>query len=170
MSNAEYLYNDAEKLYIKADKEWDKGNLKVAFDLFLEGAKAGEEGSQNCLGIFYECGLGIRKNSKKALSWYKKSIKNDSSPAIENIAHYYFKQGNPTRAKFWYKKAIKAGNGNASLEMAKIYLSSKQNKHNTKCAIKYLKKALICEPYETITLDSYEEAEKLLAETTGKKS
>ena len=40
MNNAEYVYNDAEKLFIKADKEWDKGNLKIAFELSLEGAEA----------------------------------------------------------------------------------------------------------------------------------
>ena len=31
---------DTEKLFIKADKEWDKGNLKIAFELFLEGAES----------------------------------------------------------------------------------------------------------------------------------
>ncbi|MDH5764329.1 MAG: sel1 repeat family protein [Nitrospinota bacterium] len=155
---------DSEKLFINADKEWDKGNLKVAFKLFFESAKEGHEGSQNSLGVFYECGLGIKKNPKKALYWYKKAAKKGSEPAMSNIAVYYFKRGNPTRAKFWYKRAIKAGDGNAALEMAKVYLSSKPNKHNTKCAVKYLKKALKCVPYEGITPDGYEEAEKLMAD------
>ena len=38
---------DTEKLFIKADKEWDKGNLKIAFELFLEGAEAGHEACQD---------------------------------------------------------------------------------------------------------------------------
>jgi TPR repeat protein len=158
---------DSEKLFIKADKEWDKGNLKKAFELFLEGAEAGHEACQNNLGVFYESGYGIRKNSKKALYWYKKSLQNNSSCAMENIAHYYYKKGNPTRAKVWHKKAIISGYKSAGLEIAKIYLNSKKNKHNTNCAKKYLRMALKCTPYETITLDDYEEAEKLLATISG---
>jgi len=160
----------AEKLFIKADKEWDKGNLKKAFELFLESAEAGHEASQDNLGVFYECGYGIRKNTKKALYWYKRTIKTGSETGMVNIADYYFKQGNPTRAKFWYHKAIKKGNGNAALKMAKIYLSSKKNKHNISCAKKYLRKALKSAQKERITPNGIEEAEKLLAETTGKKS
>jgi len=159
---------DTEKLFIKADKEWDKGNLKIAFELFLENAKAGDESSQNSLGIFYESGYGIRKNAKKALYWYKRAVKTGSEAGMFNIALYYFKKGNPARAKFWYKKAIKSGDGDAALEIAKIYLSSKKNKHNINCAKKYLRKALKCAPMERITPNGIEEAEKLLATITGK--
>ena len=154
---------DSEKLFLKADKEWDKGNLKVAFELFLESAKKGNECSQNNVGIFYESGLGVRKNSQKALYWYKRAFRNGLETAVKNIANYYFKQGNQARAKAWYKKAIETGDGDASLEMAKVYLSAKQNKHNINCAKKYLRMALKNVPMEGITSDGYEEAEKLLA-------
>jgi len=159
---------DTEKLFIKADKEWDKGNLKNAFELFLEGAEAGDESCQNNLGVFYDCGYGIRKNPKKALYWYKKAIRKGSESSINNIANYYYKQGNPARAKVWHKRSIKSGDGNAALDMAKIYLGSKKNKHNTKCALKYLKMALKSGPMERITPYGYEEAEKLLVMMTGK--
>lgn len=160
---------NTEKLFNKADKEWDKGNLKIAFELFLEGAEAGHEGSQNSLGVFYECGLGIKKNSKKALHWYKKAAKNGSSLAMANIADFYFKQGNSARAKVWYKKAIESGEKSAGLGIAKIYLNSKKNKHNINCVKKYLRMALKCTPYETISLDDYNESEELLAKVMSDK-
>jgi len=161
---------DSEKLFLKADKEWDKGNLKIAFELFLEGAEEGHEGCQNNLGVFYDCGLGVKKNSKKALYWYKKALQNNSSCAMENIADYYYKQGNPARAKIWYKKAIQSGDKNAGLGIAKIYLNSKKNKHNINCAKKYLRMALKCTPYETISLDDFNESEELLAKITRKET
>ena len=159
---------DLEQLFIKANKEWDKGNLKKAFKLFLESAEAGYVSAQNSLGVFYECGYGMRKNTNKALYWYKKAAKKNDGPAIVNIADFYFKQGNTTRAKFWYKKAIKTGDGNAALEMAKVYLSAKKNKHNINCAKKYLRMALKSAQKERITPNGYEEAEKLLAKITLK--
>lgn len=151
---------NTEIIFTRANKEWDKGNLKKAFVLFLEGAEAGHKGCQNNLGVFYECGLGIKKNSKKALYWYKKD---GSSGAMGNIADFYYKQGNPTRAKTWYKKAIECGEKSAGLRIAKIYLNSKKNKHNINCAKKYLRMALKCTPYKTISLDDYNESKKLLA-------
>ena len=87
---------------------------------------------------------------------------------MNNIADYYFKQGNPTRAKFWYKRVIESGDGNAALAMAKIYLSSKKNKHSIIYAKKYLRKALKSAQKERITPNGFEEAEELLATLTGK--
>ena len=158
---------DTEKLFIKADKEWDKGNLKIAFELFLEGAKAGHEPCQDNLGVFYECGLGTPKNSKKALYWYKRAIKTGSATGMSNIANYYFKRGSTDRAKFWYRKAIKAGDGDAALEMAKVYLSARQNKHNKNCAIKYLNLAVNSSINKEITPDSHEKAKSLLDKISG---
>jgi len=103
------------------------------------------------------------------LYWYKKAIRKGDEPAINNIADYYYKQGNPGRAKFWYKRVIKSGDGDAALAMAKIYLSSKKNKHNINCAKRYLRKALKCAPMERITPNGIEEAEELLATITGQK-
>ncbi len=154
---------NGEEEFIKADKEWEKGNLKKAFDFLLQGALLGHSGCQNNLGVFYECGLGTRKNFKKAIYWYKKAVKEDSSTSsMNNLANLYKKRKNIRQAKYWYQRAIKAGDkGGAPLELAKVYLSQKKSNHNLKMAKKYLRVALKCSPMETISQNDFDDAKRL---------
>lgn len=154
-----------EEEFIKADEAWDNGQLKKAFDLFMKGALLGDSSCQGNLGVFFECGLSGRKNLKKALYWYRKAIKNDNClTAMCNLADLYRKRKNIRRAKYWYQRAIKSGDkGGPHLELAKIYLEEKKNKHNLSMAKSYLRKALKCSPYETISQDDFDEAEELMS-------
>ncbi len=153
----------ASLVIAKADEESEKGNHQAAFKLFLEGAERNIYECKNRLGICYECGLGVKKNIKKAIYWYRRAIEGDNSlSAMNNLALLYFKRKNQRRAKYWYKKAIKAGDsGEPSLELAKIYLESKSNKHNIKMANHYLAITLKCKPYNTISQDAFDEANRL---------
>jgi TPR repeat protein len=146
-------------LFKEADKEWDAGNLKNAYKLFLECAKEGDTSCQNNLGIFFESGLAVKKDVNKALYWYKKSVKGDAgSAASENIGDLYLKRGNIRRARYWFKKAIDAGSGDAMLEMAKTYYHARDTKRNRKLAMKYILEALEKEEYKGITPNGLEEA------------
>jgi len=39
-----------DRLFRQANAAWDRGNLRRAFELFLRGAEAGDDGSQLDLG------------------------------------------------------------------------------------------------------------------------
>ncbi len=54
-------------VFLRADKEWDRGKLRSAFRLFRVAAKAGDKGAQLNLGYFYDKGIGVRGDQSAAL-------------------------------------------------------------------------------------------------------
>ncbi|MEE8575501.1 MAG: hypothetical protein V3T30_08825 [Thermodesulfobacteriota bacterium] len=145
-------------LFTCASEAWDAGNLKEAFNLFHEAAKNGDSSAQLNLGIFFYGGLYVKKDIKKALYWYKKAARDGSNGAIMNIAMYYESINNIKRAKFWLMKVVDKSDGDAALQLAKIYLLRK-GRSNTNKARHYLN--LVSKAKE-VSEYGIEEAEKLL--------
>jgi len=63
-----------DKLFVEANAAWDKGDLRRAFELFLQAAKLGDRSSQLDLGYFFDCGLHVKKDKKKASTGITKHI------------------------------------------------------------------------------------------------
>jgi len=145
-------------MFDEADRLWDAGKLEEAFNLFLVAAKQGDTSAQISLGYFFDTGIHLKKDTKKALYWYKKAARNKSAAACSNIGTVYRDVGNVERARFWFLKAIESNDGDAALELGKLYLES-QNKKGLLQASKYLRLALRS---KNITQDSVEEAKLLL--------
>jgi TPR repeat protein len=64
---------------IAAEKLWRKGARKVTADLFLAGAKCGDRSCQLNAGYFRVRGIGVRRNSSAALTWYKRAYRQDDA-------------------------------------------------------------------------------------------
>ncbi|MDP2206893.1 MAG: hypothetical protein Q8K65_11365, partial [Alphaproteobacteria bacterium] len=150
--------NDARLLFDKADEEWDAGNTKKAVKLFSMAAEQGDLSALVRLGFAYDLGLGVSKNKTKALQLYKRAARHGDEFAMSNIGTVYRDMGNFTRARFWFLKAFKSGDGDAALELAKLYLKRKARGDITR-ASKYLNLAISA---RFITEASVEEAELLL--------
>ena len=135
-------------LFDQANREWDAGKAKQAFKLFLLAAKQGETNALNSIGYFFDKGIGVPKNTNKALVWYKKAARAGDTLAYANIGIVYRNRRNLERARFWFLKAIKSGDGEAALELAKVYLK-RQSPSDFVRAKQYLHMALnsqsICE-------------------------
>lgn len=110
------------------------------------------------LGYFFDNGIAVRKNTKKAMLWYKKAARKGEVIAFTNIGTVYRDVGNFERARFWFLKAYKSGDGDAALELAKLYLSSKK-KSRIVHAKKYLRLTL---KSKCVTEASIEEANGML--------
>jgi len=149
-----------QNLFDLASKAWDEGHLKEAFDLFYKLANEGDPSSQNNLGYFFDEGIGVDKDIKKALYWYKKAAKQGNSSSYINISKVYQAQQNIRRAKFWLLKAVNLGDGEAALELAKIYLEI-ERKNNILKAINYLQMSVNTDP-KYISEESLDEAKELL--------
>jgi tetratricopeptide (TPR) repeat protein len=124
-------------LFVRVDKQADKGNLKSAFRLFLTAAKAGDSSCQINLGNFYDDGTGVRRNRSAAMYWYKRAYRRGESSAAHNIGVMWRNEKKYSRALEWFKKAVKLGDDEANLEIAKHYL---EVEHNPEKAIPYLRK------------------------------
>lgn len=129
----------AEQLFLEAEQFEEKSDFRNAFRCLLAGARLGDSGSQLNLGNFYASGKGTRKSLEKAAYWYKKAFKNGYSTAAHNLAIDRRNQGNVASAELWFKKAIAMGDGEACIELAKIY---KTRKGGRRSAASLLRRAL----------------------------
>jgi len=151
--------SETDKLLREAELHEEEGNFRAAFECLLAGANLGDSSCQVNLGNFYATGNGVRKNLKKAAYWYKKAYKNGSSCGALNLAIDRRNEGDVRSATIWFKKAIAMNDGQACIQLAKMY---KNRKGGQKTAMDLLRQAQRLEISEA----SEEEAEALLKELT----
>lgn len=125
--------HNRNSLFDQADEAWDAGKPGEAFKLFMQSASEGDSSAYLNIGFFYDTGLAVRKNEKRALYWYKKAAKHGSCSAYSNIGTIYRDKKDFKRARFWFQKALKAGDGDAALELGKLYLSQKKFSEAVRC-------------------------------------
>jgi TPR repeat protein len=112
---------DIDKDFARAHKAWDRGDLKLALSLFQECALLGDSGAQLDLGYFYDTGVGIPVDKKKAYCWYHKAYSSGHFSGASNIAILCKEQGSAKKALWWFRKAATMGDGDAFLELGKCY-------------------------------------------------
>lgn len=152
----------SSSLFDQANEAWEAGNLTAAFSLLNASVSDGDKNAFNSLGYFFDYGLGVPADSAKALYWYKKAAQSGEVCAYANIGLLYLNRGNLRQAKFWLGKAIEKGDGDAALEMAKLFLGT-NSKRNRRIAVSYLKAVLDA---KSTVEESIEEATRLLAQLT----
>lgn len=147
----------ADRLFRDADRLGDAGKHRQAFKLFLEAAELGDASAQLSLGNYYASGTGTRKNLAEAERWYKKAYKTGISSAANNLAIDKRDAQNFRSAILWFKKAVALEDGDAAVELAKLYIKL----NRTPEALAALKQALAVPP-SYISEDGREQAEALL--------
>lgn len=155
--------SELDELFERASGQWDKGNLKSAFRLFLVGARAGDVGSQVNLGTFYSNGIGVKPNRDMALQWYRRAYRRGDRSAAHNIAIVLRDEKKIPQALNWFERAVKLGDGDANLEIAKILLDQKGDKAKVNHYLKQTCKASA----NDVTEASREEAQRLLKQLTA---
>jgi TPR repeat protein len=146
--------SDLDRLFQRADKQQEAGELTSAFRLFLACAKAGDAGCQNNLGNFYRDGIGVKANRERALYWYRRAYRQGLRGAASNIGVLFRDENKLREALAWFERD---GGGDANLAIAMIYL----REHNAEKAIRYLKRVCSAKPDE-MSEASRKEAESLL--------
>lgn len=155
-----YHRDEANALFSRANEQWERGQLRSAFRLFLSGAKAGDPGAELNLGYFYDTGQGVGQNRERALYWYKRAFRHGYAGAATNLGTIFRDEGQAGKALMWFRRAVKAGDADANLEIGKIYL---RRRRNVGRAIPYLRKVWRS---KRATEGSKEEAGLLLAEVS----
>jgi len=144
--------------YQEAEEAWRGGRLGSAFRLFLAAAKAGSNPARTTVAFFYDDGIGVKANKDAALHWYRLAYRGGSDTAANNIGVIWRERGEVSRALMWFQRAVRLGDGDANLQIAKIYLHIKPDLRK---AVQYLKSA--CKA-QSITEGSRDEARRLLRE------
>ena len=149
----------AENLSVRADKEWEHRRLKTAFRLMRQAALLGELAAQVNVGYMYDTSTGVKRDLKKALYWYKRAYRRGASSAASNIGTIWRDRNACGRAMYWFNRAIAlhgGDDGDASLEIAKIYLLHRQDKVAAERCLRFVLKS------NYVTEDGREQARTLL--------
>ena len=98
-----------------------RANPEVAARVFLEAASAGTRSAFHSLGYCVDVGVGVRRNSRLALRWYRRAWRHGGETAAANIATVYRDRGLLSRAVAWWKKAMEAGVHEEAVEVGYCY-------------------------------------------------
>jgi len=157
-SGVHSIRSKADEMFVRADKNYDRGDLLSAFRLFLSAAKMGNPNAQSRLGTMYADGKGIRPNRAAALYWYRRAHQKGESTSAFNLGMIYRDEQNLTKALLWFRRAEALGDLSAKLEIAKIYLA---DNGNARRAIPYLESILNAR-IPIVQKDDKKEARQLL--------
>ena len=130
---------------------YESGDIDNAFINFQIGAGEGDTSCMVWLGILYGDGFKEDIGNKNEIFWYKKAWVKGDSAAPNNLAIVYKNQSKYIEAENWFKIAIENGDGDANLELAKLYISLG-------------KESLLISKYLTNTINSSYVAEQSIEE------
>jgi TPR repeat protein len=112
---------EKNRLFTQANAAWDKGDLRQAFALFMQAAKLGDVSCQLDLGYFFDQGLSVKKDKKKALEWYRRAYRQGDAGAANNIATVYRDLGDTRKMLWWFRRAAAMGDLDVLLDLGKRY-------------------------------------------------
>lgn len=131
------------KHFVKASEYLNQGKLRKALKIFKELEKNGLNCGLN-IGYIYEK-LGKRQKAKKR---YKKVIrKYQDTGAMTNMGIMYKESYRFKKSKKYFLMASKLGDGDASMELAKLYLCEAKIGKARKYLIATIQSNNVCEDY-----------------------
>lgn len=113
---------------------YQANDLPLANREFLAAAKEGHADSQFNLAVMYEHGIGVGKDEKEAVDWYRKSAAQGNAAAQFNLGVLY-ENGRGTQVDFakaneWYRKASLQGDALAIGNLGMLYVRGQGVKEN----------------------------------------
>lgn len=118
--------NPNDDLFERASTEYEGGDFKKAFSLFLNAAEGGSVDAMERLASMYGAGEGTGLDFEKSIYWDKKAVDNGSILSLLNLGITYRSVGDIRLSKSWFEKALAAGDGEAALQLAKLYMVSEK--------------------------------------------
>jgi TPR repeat protein len=105
---------------------YEANNLPLAYTEFLAAANEGHLDSQFNVALMHENGIGVEKDPKEAVVWYRKAALQGSSLAQFNLAVLY-ENGRGTEVDFteaneWYRRAAVQGDPLAIGNLGMLYI------------------------------------------------
>jgi TPR repeat protein len=110
--------------FLHADAAYERGDFKEAFDRFLKLAESGDLGGMERVACMYGDGEGTLRNRDKSLEWDLKAAALGSTTSMFNLGITLRNSGDARGARRWFEALHAAGDGDASLELAKMYMIS----------------------------------------------
>jgi len=104
---------------------YERGDYATAFRLMKPLAEKGDTRAQHNLGVMYDYGRGVPRDTSKALKWYRRAADQGIPDAQHNLGlMYYHGQGVPqnyTEAARWYRRAADQGMSDSQVNLGIMY-------------------------------------------------
>jgi TPR repeat protein len=147
-----------EGRFARACRLYDEGHYKLAFEEFLALAEHGDTSAMTRIALMYDAGEGVSRDVEESIKWDMKAAELGDVTGLINLGISYRNRGDVRRARKWLEEALQAGDGEAALELAKMYLVSDLETDRVRAYLGIvLQSDSICE-------SSRDEAEQLLEE------
>ena len=123
-----------------------KGDFPGAFSEFMEDANKGVAHAQAAVAVMLHLGQGVKRDLKKALSWYRKAGENGYEAGLANVGVMYYKgagtRNDDVEAYAWLDVASHMRGGREHNAKARVasFLSPQQLKKAKQLALRYRQK------------------------------
>ena len=109
------------------------------------------------IGLFYDEGIYVARNTNQAISWYKKAYKQGSGGAANNIAIHFKDIKEYRKALWWFHRATKLLDHDAYFDIGYFYEKGFGVRKNVKKALSFYKKAIEAEYITEHTVEKAKE-------------
>ncbi len=113
-----------DDLFLLTDAAYERGEFEQAFANFLHLAEAGDLNGMARVACMYGDGEGTPRSREKSVEWDLKAAALGSTTSMFNLGITYRNAGNSREARRWFERLHEGGDGDASLELAKMYMVS----------------------------------------------
>ena len=142
--------------FLLADAAYERGDLEEAFAMFLQLAEGGDLNGMSRVACMYGDGEGTQRSREMSLEWDSKAAALGSTTSMFNLGITYRNAGDSREAGRWFERLHADGDGDASLELAKMYMvSDLEGERIRGYLLAALRSSNVCEA-------SIEEAQELL--------
>lgn len=93
-------------------------NSRAAVQFLRQAANAGDLTAACSLGYAYDVGLGVDRNIRLAVYWYRRAALKGYGPAAVNLATIYRDAGKSKQAFQWWNLAASRKDGDAAVDAA----------------------------------------------------
>lgn len=112
---------------------------------YIDDARRGDKIAQFNLGVCYDHGDGVQKDSKQAFYWWKKAAE-QGMPEAQYLLGARYREGEGVQidyklAFYWFQKAADQGMAEAQNDLGVLYVNGKGTKKDIKQAFYWIQKA-----------------------------
>jgi TPR repeat protein len=130
---------------VQADRDEGARKIKAVLDAVRRKAKEGDPDAQTLLGGMCWTGLGVPRDDKEAVRWYRQAADRGYAPAMASLGFLYEKGRGVTKdekaAAHWYRQAAVKGDPSAMFDLGSLYASGRGVAKDEKEAMKLYHRA-----------------------------
>lgn len=106
-------------------RAFDAGDYSRAFEIWLPLAREGDLAAQRNIGLLYQSGRGVARDSSEAARWFRRAAEAGFDRAQANLAALYLNgdgvEQDHAEARAWFEKAAMQGHVVSQFNLGVIY-------------------------------------------------